>query len=223
MTTYFIAPAQSPRDRYAAGHDANTFTSRREARLAIESLTETCGGEWVVSEEPTETMTAAGWHDLDIADGELAVRIDGGVPVGLSLTQGEHDRAPTVEAITAEVRRLTGFDVRYDAHGWSAAEGGGEVCVGLEVAAADATYTTSHSDGRADSHATLHAAIEALREQYPDLYALHEVGQDEVSDSDTAIQGERDGHRVLVWETEDESTDDSGAHAVASIRREVRS
>lgn len=133
MTTYFIAPAQSPRDRYAAGFDANTFTSRREAHLAIESLTETCGGEWVVSEEPTETVTADGWHDLDIADGELAVRIDGGVPVGLSLTQGEHDRAPTVEAITAEVRRLTGFDVRYDAHGWSAAEGEGEVCVGLEV------------------------------------------------------------------------------------------
>ena len=32
---------------------------------------------------------------------------------------------------------------------------------------------------------------------------------------------ERDGHRVLVWETEDESTDDAGARTVAIIRREA--
>lgn len=79
-------------------------------------------------------------------------------------------------------------------------------------------YTTTYSDGRSAIHASLGEAMEDLREAYPDLYAIHEVGQDEVSEDDTKIEGERDGHRVLVWETEDESTDDSGARAVASVR-----
>lgn len=79
-------------------------------------------------------------------------------------------------------------------------------------------YTTTYSDGRSAIHACLGEAIEDLREAYPDLYAIHEVGQSEVSETDIAIEDERAGYRVLVWENEAESTDDSGARSVASVR-----
>jgi hypothetical protein len=79
-------------------------------------------------------------------------------------------------------------------------------------------YTTTYSDGRSAIHACLGEAIEDLRAAYPDLYAIHEVGQSEASEDDTTIEGERDGYRVLAWETEAESTDDSGARSVASVR-----
>lgn len=83
-------------------------------------------------------------------------------------------------------------------------------------------YTIIYATGRTDSHDTLQGALDVLRDAHPDLYAIHEVGQDEVSDSDTAIAGERNGHRVLVWASESESTDDTGVRTVASIRRDER-
>jgi hypothetical protein len=51
---YWIAPASDPRDRYAAGRDANSFTSRREAQVAIRSLRR-LGGDmdvpWIINED----------------------------------------------------------------------------------------------------------------------------------------------------------------------------
>ena len=51
---FWIAPADKPRDRYAAGYDGNHFRTRREAQRAIASL-RSHGGEfdvpWVINED----------------------------------------------------------------------------------------------------------------------------------------------------------------------------
>lgn len=51
---FWIAPAEDPRDRYAAGYDGNHFRTRREAQRAIASL-RSHGGEfdapWVINED----------------------------------------------------------------------------------------------------------------------------------------------------------------------------
>lgn len=51
---FWIAPADNPRDRYAAGYDGNHFRTRREAQRTIASL-RAHGGEfdvpWVINED----------------------------------------------------------------------------------------------------------------------------------------------------------------------------
>ena len=82
------------------------------------------------------------------------------------------------------------------------------------------SYTISYANGRTDTFRNFRVAMKTLRDEYPDLYAIHEVGQAEVATSDTSIDGELGGHRVLVWANEDESEDDAGARTVASICRD---
>lgn len=52
---YAIAPKSDPRELYAAGYEANCFSSVEEAEQAIQSLKETGDPdfEWVVVEHPT--------------------------------------------------------------------------------------------------------------------------------------------------------------------------
>lgn len=47
---YFVAPADEPGNRHAAGIDGNQFSDPSEAREAIDALRQTPGfeGEWVV-------------------------------------------------------------------------------------------------------------------------------------------------------------------------------
>jgi hypothetical protein len=71
------------------------------------------------------------------------------------------------------------------------------------------TFTNSE---RAQEHDSIAEAFTALRERWPDLYAVGDGGWE--ADETTEDIGER----ILVWETEDESTDDDGARAVASIK-----
>lgn len=56
---FYIAPAEQPTDRYAAGDPTiNTYDTLREARADAANLAATVGGEWVVVETGT---TGAGW------------------------------------------------------------------------------------------------------------------------------------------------------------------
>jgi len=73
------------------------------------------------------------------------------------------------------------------------------------------TYTISYSDGRTDhGYESEEVAREAVRTRYPEA----EIGHD----GDLADGGDR----TLCWATEEDSVDDDGARAVASIRAEVR-
>lgn len=65
----------------------------------------------------------------------------------------------------------------------------------------------SYTNGRSESYESYDAAVEALTTEYPDA----EIGHDgDLSDG---------GDRTLVWESEEDSVNDDGAKAVASIRK----
>lgn len=67
-------------------------------------------------------------------------------------------------------------------------------------------YTISYSDGRASTeHETYEAAQDAIRAEWPDA----EIGHD----GDLTSGGDR----TLCWACEEDSEDDDGARAVASI------
>ncbi len=57
-TLYFIAPADDPRDQYAAGYDGNLFGDQAEAERIAESLSSDLGPDydvpWVVTETTPE-------------------------------------------------------------------------------------------------------------------------------------------------------------------------
>jgi hypothetical protein len=68
-------------------------------------------------------------------------------------------------------------------------------------------YEISYSDGRmVTGIETYEAAIEAVRTQYPEA----EIGHD------GDLEG--GGDRTLCWASEEDSIDDDGARAIASIR-----
>lgn len=72
------------------------------------------------------------------------------------------------------------------------------------------TYSIHHSDGRVETFASLRAAEGAARAKWPD----GEMGHDgDLRDG---------GDRTLIWASEEDSVDDDGARAVASIRRASR-
>lgn len=45
---YYLAPADAPRDAYAAGYDANAFATADDAAAAIADLVDAIGGDWIV-------------------------------------------------------------------------------------------------------------------------------------------------------------------------------
>ena len=83
------------------------------------------------------------------------------------------------------------------------------------------TYEISYSNGQTETADTLREAYEALIARYPEMTAIHEIGQLDWSESDKRIEQERDGYRILVWKSEEESANDDGRHAVASVRCQV--
>lgn len=70
-------------------------------------------------------------------------------------------------------------------------------------------YKISYTDGREDSAETYDAAKAIIVGEYPDA----EIGHD------GDLEGF--GDRTLCWASEEDSVDDDGANAVASIRREM--
>lgn len=78
-------------------------------------------------------------------------------------------------------------------------------------------YRIFYSTGLTSQHDTLPEAFGELLAEYPDLYAIHEVGASLANVEDAFIEGEDDGYSVIVWENEVESIDDTGAAAVARI------
>lgn len=68
------------------------------------------------------------------------------------------------------------------------------------------THRIDWSDGRSTTHDSYEAAIDAVVEAYPDASYGH---------AGDLAEG---GDRTLVWSCEEDSVDDDGARAVASIR-----
>lgn len=67
------------------------------------------------------------------------------------------------------------------------------------------TYEIRYSDGRRTEHDTYESAKDEILARWPDA----EIGHDgDLSDG---------GKRTLCWSSEEESIDDNGARAVASI------
>ena len=68
-------------------------------------------------------------------------------------------------------------------------------------------YTVQFSDGStSEMYDTYDEAVDAMEARYPD----GEIGHSgDLSDG---------GDRTIIWETEEDSINDDGAHAVASIR-----
>lgn len=71
------------------------------------------------------------------------------------------------------------------------------------------TYRVVYADGRTvGGFETTQACLDAIGRHYPNYWAGH--------DGDLSEGGDR----TLVWATEDDSLDDDGERAIASIRRE---
>ena len=80
------------------------------------------------------------------------------------------------------------------------------------------TYEINWIDGTSEDHDSFQEAIESVRMQYSGAYCMHEYGQWEVGASDTAIEEESRGGRVLIWSSLRASVKDDGRNAVGSIR-----
>ena len=78
-------------------------------------------------------------------------------------------------------------------------------------------YQIFYSWGETALRPSLPDAFALLRGRFPNLYAVHELGARYAPPYESRIDGGEDGFGILVWEDEQESVNDPGSSAVASI------